>query len=50
MSDPHNTTISLKERLIFSSKASSNKQNVTIPNTGSSVVIADKETNEPLPK
>lgn len=46
MGDPNTKTTNLKERLISSSKVSSNKQNVTISNTGSSAVIADNATNE----
>lgn len=49
MGDPHSKTKSLNERLIASSKVSTNKQNVPIiSKTGSSVVIADNATNEPL--
>ncbi|KAL4113194.1 hypothetical protein QTP88_016862 [Uroleucon formosanum] len=49
MGDPNTKTTSLKERLISSSKFSSNKQNVTISNTESSVVIADNVTNDSKP-
>ncbi|XP_060881578.1 uncharacterized protein LOC132953046 [Metopolophium dirhodum] len=49
MGEPHTKTNRLNEKLIASSKVSTNKQNVTIiSKTGPSVVIADNATNEPL--
>jgi len=45
MGEPHTKNNRLNEKLIASSKVSTNKQNVpTISKTGSSVVIADNVT------
>ncbi|KAL4085281.1 hypothetical protein QTP88_027140 [Uroleucon formosanum] len=50
MGEPHNKTSRLNEKLIASSKVSTNNKNVPIiSKTGPSVVITDNATNEPLP-
>ncbi|KAF0702912.1 CCHC-type domain-containing protein [Aphis craccivora] len=49
MGEPHTNPNRLNEKLIASSKVSTNKQNVTsISKTGHSVVIVDNAINEPL--
>lgn len=47
MGEPHSKSNRLKEKLIASSKISTNKQNVPlISKSGPAVVIADNATNE----
>lgn len=48
MGDSPNKVISLKDRLIHSSKTSSNKTNVPTSNGGPAVSLADNTTNDPL--
>lgn len=49
MGDLPTKSISLKDRLLHSSKTISNIPNVSLPNSEPAVVSVDNATNEPLP-